>query len=153
MNVHQILMVGGDRRQLYLASALRQDGLQAGEALLSRGAPDLEEITALAAAADAVVLGIPALDAAGMIAAPLCPASISPGPLLEAMRPPLEEVLRQEDCFSLRDLAVNGRDLIAAGVPQGPQVGEILSRLLEEVMDERLPNEREALLQRVRQLR
>ena len=87
MNVHQILMVGGDRRQLYLASALRQDGLQAGEALLSRGAPDLEEITALAAAADAVVLGIPALDAAGMIAAPLCPASISPGPLLEAMRP------------------------------------------------------------------
>ena len=65
----------------------------------------------------------------------------------------MEEVLRQEDCFSLRDLAVNGRDLIAAGVPQGPQVGEILSRLLEEVMDERLPNEREALLQRVRQLR
>lgn len=72
---------------------------------------------------------------------------------LRAYQEAVEEVLRQEDCFSLRDLAVNGRDLIAAGVPQGPQVGEILSRLLEEVMDERLPNEREALLQRVRQLR
>lgn len=52
------------------------------------------------------------------------------------------------DCFAIRDLAVNGRDLREAGVPEGPEIGRILRTLLEEVIDGELPNEKQALLDR-----
>ncbi|MBQ9014515.1 MAG: HD domain-containing protein [Firmicutes bacterium] len=52
------------------------------------------------------------------------------------------------DCFAIRDLAVNGRDLMEAGFPEGPEIGRILQTLLEEVIDGQLPNERQALLDR-----
>lgn len=65
---------------------------------------------------------------------------------LEAMA---AEILAQAQCFCLRDLAVNGNDLLAMGIPAGPQVGRILAALLEAVVSERLPNEREALLREV----
>ncbi|MDY3224474.1 MAG: HD domain-containing protein [Candidatus Faecousia sp.] len=58
----------------------------------------------------------------------------------------LLEKLRQEDaCLSLKDLAVNGNDLIAIGF-QGKAIGACLNALLEQVLEERLPNEKEALL-------
>lgn len=59
----------------------------------------------------------------------------------------LETVLRKTDCFSLNRLAVGGDDLISLGLPQGKQVGAVLQRLFEAVLEERLPNERQALLQ------
>jgi tRNA nucleotidyltransferase (CCA-adding enzyme) len=43
-------------------------------------------------------------------------------------------------------LAVNGRDLIEAGIPPGAAVGEVLRALLEAVIEGRAPNERAALL-------
>ena len=46
---------------------------------------------------------------------------------------------------TLRDLAVNGRDLLALGLT-GPAIGQTLDRLLEQVVEESLPNDREALL-------
>ena len=55
-------------------------------------------------------------------------------------------ILAEQQCFSLKDLAVKGGDLLAAGVPRGPAVGRTLDRLLEAVISERVPNEREALL-------
>lgn len=62
----------------------------------------------------------------------------------------LEEIaaalLAQKACFTLRDLAVNGRDLMAMGIPAGPKVGEILNALLDAVVSERLPNDRATLL-------
>lgn len=58
----------------------------------------------------------------------------------------LTEVLAEGQCYCLKDLAVNGGDLIKAGVPQGKQIGETLDRLLTQVVDGELPNEREALL-------
>ncbi|MGM9585472.1 MAG: CCA tRNA nucleotidyltransferase [Faecousia sp.] len=58
----------------------------------------------------------------------------------------LLEKLRQEDaCLSLKNLAVNGNDLIAIGF-QGKAIGACLNALLEQVLEERLPNEKEALL-------
>lgn len=48
---------------------------------------------------------------------------------------------------SLRQLAVTGEDLLAAGVPAGPQIGEILSRLLDLVLDDPSRNRRETLLE------
>ncbi|MBQ2203845.1 MAG: tRNA nucleotidyltransferase, partial [Oscillospiraceae bacterium] len=46
----------------------------------------------------------------------------------------------------VKDLAVNGRDLIALGIPEGPAVGRTLNALLEAVLGEEVPNERDALL-------
>ena len=52
----------------------------------------------------------------------------------------------------VRDLAVSGNDLAAAGVPPGKAMGEILRRLLDEVLDEPGRNTREHLLARAREL-
>ena len=59
----------------------------------------------------------------------------------------LEELLAKEQCFSLRQLAVNGRDLMNLGL-RGRAVGQMLEGLLDEVVDGQLPNDREALLHR-----
>ena len=54
--------------------------------------------------------------------------------------------LKAEDvCLSLKDLAVNGNDLMALGF-QGRAIGACLNRLLELVVEERLPNKKETLL-------
>ncbi len=55
------------------------------------------------------------------------------------------EILARADCLSLRDLAVDGRDALAAGL-RGPAIGQALNLLLEEVVEGRLPNRREVLL-------
>ena len=58
----------------------------------------------------------------------------------------LDEILAEEACFSLKDLAVNGQDLIKLGFAPGPAIGKCMASLLEQVMDEKLPNEKAALL-------
>jgi tRNA nucleotidyltransferase (CCA-adding enzyme) len=58
----------------------------------------------------------------------------------------------RESPHRLADLAVNGDDLIAAGYREGPELGAVLARLLDEVVDDPLANEREALLERAREL-
>jgi tRNA nucleotidyltransferase (CCA-adding enzyme) len=54
-----------------------------------------------------------------------------------------------KDPLTLQDLAVNGTDLIAAGVRPGPDVGETLARLLGEVLEDPARNTRQYLLSRV----
>lgn len=49
---------------------------------------------------------------------------------LEEMKAKAEEIIAQGQCFSLKDLAVNGRDVISAGIAPGPEVREVLNRLL-----------------------
>ena len=51
--------------------------------------------------------------------------------------------------LALKDLAVKGDDLIAAGVRAGPDVGEVLKRLLGEVLDDPAKNTKDYLLSRV----
>ena len=57
-------------------------------------------------------------------------------------------LLAQKAAFTRRDLAVNGADLVALGVPRGPAVGALLETLLDEVMSGQTPNDRAALLER-----
>ena len=57
-----------------------------------------------------------------------------------------EALLAEGACIRAGQLAVNGRDLLAAGVPPGPAVGRALDALLAQVTEEYLPNERAALL-------
>ena len=56
-----------------------------------------------------------------------------------------EELLAKDACFSLKQLAVNGQDMMALGL-QGPAIGKMLQALLDAVMDGVVENERNALL-------
>ena len=63
----------------------------------------------------------------------------------------MEAVLEAEEALSVRDLAVDGQDVMRAlNLPPGPKVGQILDHLLEEVLENPALNRREALLERVR---
>ena len=57
----------------------------------------------------------------------------------------LADLKAEDACLSLKDLAVNGNDLMALGF-QGRAIGACLNQLLELVVEERLPNKKEALL-------
>ena len=57
----------------------------------------------------------------------------------------LNALLDRQACFSLRDLAVDGRDMRALGF-RGPAVGHALNALLAQVLDGALPNRRDTLL-------
>ena len=57
----------------------------------------------------------------------------------------LAEIREENSCLSLKDLAVNGHDLMALGIT-GKAIGRTLNFLLEQVLDEQLPNHRDALL-------
>lgn len=65
---------------------------------------------------------------------------------LERVKTVYEEVLRQRDCVSLRTLAVTGKDLIDAGMKPGKEIGEVLDRLLETVLENPEKNTKEELL-------
>ncbi len=56
------------------------------------------------------------------------------------------EILEKEDCFSLKHLAVDGMDMMELGL-KGKEIGEMLQRLLEAVIDGRCENDREKLIQ------
>lgn len=60
-------------------------------------------------------------------------------------------VLEEKECISLKELAVNGSDLIALGVPQGKRIGEILKALFEVVLESPEKNNKETLLLLVKQ--
>ena len=65
----------------------------------------------------------------------------------------LAERLDADDvCCRVSQLAVNGRDLMAAGIPAGPGIRKVLEALLDGVIREEYPNERQALLAAVQQL-
>lgn len=65
----------------------------------------------------------------------------------------LEEVLQKDECFSLKDLAVNGKDLIEIGYKPGKKMGETLNRLLQIVIDGISPNKKEELLIRAEKMK
>ncbi len=65
---------------------------------------------------------------------------------LEAMA---RRVLEQADCLTLKELAVNGRDALDAGL-RGAEIGRALNALLEDVVEGRRDNDRAALLAALR---
>jgi tRNA nucleotidyltransferase (CCA-adding enzyme) len=65
--------------------------------------------------------------------------------LLERYEHRYYQVLDQKDCLSLKQLDIDGGDLIALGVPKGPRIGEILNSLLRIVVDEPSKNKKEYL--------
>ena len=64
----------------------------------------------------------------------------------DALRAEAEALTAQGACCRISQLAVNGRDLMAAGAAPGPGLRRVLEALLEEVITGRLPNEKTELL-------
>jgi len=58
----------------------------------------------------------------------------------------LSGILEQQQCFSLKDLAVNGHDLMQVGVPEGKDIGIELNRLMNMVIDGDIENDKNKLL-------
>lgn len=58
----------------------------------------------------------------------------------------LDEIISEESCFAMKDLAVNGSDLISIGYKQGKELGSVLNTLLQMVIDEEVINDKEILL-------
>ena len=65
---------------------------------------------------------------------------------LERLWAAAEGLTAEHACCRVSELAVNGRDLIALGVQPGRGMKTILDALLEAVVTEQLPNEKEVLL-------
>lgn len=57
-----------------------------------------------------------------------------------------KEIRAAGDCLDLKHLAVNGRDLMSAGVRPGKDMGEILNRMLQEVLERPENNQKEILM-------
>ncbi|MDD6283496.1 MAG: CCA tRNA nucleotidyltransferase [Oribacterium sp.] len=65
---------------------------------------------------------------------------------IHTVRKHIQAIREAGDCISLKELAVKGQDLIEAGIPKGPAVGEMLHRLLEDVLRVPSHNTREILM-------
>ena len=64
----------------------------------------------------------------------------------------LEEIEKENACFTLADLAIGGRELAEIGFKPSPAMGKVLETLLDEVMDEKIENTKEVLLKRAEEL-
>ena len=67
---------------------------------------------------------------------------------LEKIRTVYGRILERGDCISLKDLAVTGNDLIAAGVPKGKEIGGLLRKMFQDVVDVPSHNDRDYLLKK-----
>ena len=65
---------------------------------------------------------------------------------IERIRKCLKEVLASEQCFKLKDLAINGNDLMEIGIPKGREVGNTLNWLLDMVINGEVENKKDELL-------
>lgn len=63
-----------------------------------------------------------------------------------------KEIAALEPCLSLKGLAVNGKTLMANGIPEGKTLGAVLSALLGEVIDGKTKNSSEELIRRAKEI-
>ena len=61
-----------------------------------------------------------------------------------------QEILEKNQCFSLKDLKVSGKDLINLGIKPGKEIGIILNKLLEEVIENPELNDKDKLMEKVK---
>ena len=62
----------------------------------------------------------------------------------------LDEVLNEEHCFSMKDLAINGGDLIAMGYKPGKELGTTLNKLFNMVVEEKCTNDKDVLMKKAK---
>jgi putative nucleotidyltransferase with HDIG domain len=76
----------------------------------------------------------------------LCGKEIEPESLVQ-LADRVEEVMEKSRAFSIKELAISGKDLIAAGIPTGKIMGVLLRELLETVLDDPEQNTKDKLLE------
>ncbi|MDO8685194.1 MAG: HD domain-containing protein [Clostridiales bacterium] len=62
------------------------------------------------------------------------------------------EILAEGSCISLNNLAIDGNDLLAYGIPEGPEIGRILNDLLELVLENPALNEKSILIDKIKNM-
>ena len=67
---------------------------------------------------------------------------------LDAIEEIYRRILEEEQCVSMKTLAVSGKDLMEAGMKPGKEMGEVLNQLLMHVLDYPEDNQKEVLLSR-----
>ncbi len=67
---------------------------------------------------------------------------------LDEFRTFYDQIMAKRQCLSLKDLAVSGSALIAAGLPAGPEIGRVLHAMLEDVLEDPTLNTKETLMER-----
>ncbi len=68
---------------------------------------------------------------------------------IDAVEQLFNEMVERHEPLSMKDLPINGRDLIEYGVPEGPQVGLILNEIFNAVVNGQIPGDRETLLTQI----
>lgn len=64
-----------------------------------------------------------------------------------------KEILADKDCFTLKQLEINGNDIKNLGVSEGVKIGKILKMLLSLVIEDKLENEKSALIKKAEEIR
>ncbi len=67
-------------------------------------------------------------------------------PVLEELKSRIDTIIQEKQALSVKDLAINGEDLAAIGIPRSREMGTLLSELLDAVLDDPRLNTRESLL-------
>lgn len=73
-------------------------------------------------------------------------------PIFEQLFSAEQKILSEKSCYSLKSLAVNGNDLINAGIKPDKNMGKLLEILLEKVIEDEIPNEKERLISLAKEL-
>jgi len=71
---------------------------------------------------------------------------------LEDTRARAREIIERGECITKTQLAIDGSDLLALGLKPSRKVGQILDELFSDVLDDVIPNERAALLEKAKRL-
>ena len=66
---------------------------------------------------------------------------------LNALKAAYDKIINEKQCLSLKDLALSGKDLMDIGFSEGKSLGEVLQKLLDEVLEQPELNDREKLLE------
>ena len=66
--------------------------------------------------------------------------------ILQELERSARRILEENACFSLKDMAIKGSDLIKLGMAQGPEIGEVLEMLLDKVISGEIKNDRQELI-------
>ena len=64
-----------------------------------------------------------------------------------------KKILEENQCVRLKDLAVNGSDLMEMGIEKGPKIGDILSKLLDAVIEDPSLNKKDILLKKAGEMK
>ena len=72
--------------------------------------------------------------------------------MIAAFEEKVDYLIEQGKCFSMKDMAVDGRDIMALGVKEGKEIGRIKNELLRLVVDGELENSRDVLIAKAKEL-